>query len=281
MIHSLLGKRRYGELLKAVLFMSPALLLCILFTFIPFFRAIWLSFFIVDRNTFKPASFFGLGYYARIFNLGETALGDDYLKSILTTFEYALNAFRTLFTTTVAISVASASVIWSLIFNPNADLFSWLIKLTNSPANGILTDSHLALPAVAFMSVWTGLGFNFIIMLAGLMAIPQELYESTCIDGASAWKTFRFITVPLLSPTMFFLFIINTISCFQAFTQFKVMIDSSGPDQSTNVFVYSIFTSFWTENNYGFASAMSVILFFILLALSWAQFRLDRRVHYQ
>jgi ABC-type sugar transport system permease subunit len=294
-----------GDFWPALLYMAPALVLCLAFVFIPFVRAVWLSFFVVDRNSFEPSAFYGLNYYGRIFNLGDAALGDDWLRSILATLAFALmvvpaslvaalglaylatapvrriGLFRTLFSTSVAVSVASASVIWSLIFSPNTRLFTWLLELLGSQATGVLTDSRLALPAVAFMTVWSGLGFNFIIALAGLQAVPHELLESARIDGASRRQSFRHVTLPLLGPTLLFLLIITTITSFQAFTQFKVMIDSAGPDRSTNVFVYSIFTAFWSENNYGFASAMSVVLFFILLGLSWLQFRLDRTVHYQ
>jgi sn-glycerol 3-phosphate transport system permease protein len=85
----------------------------------------------------------------------------------------------------------------------------------------------------------------------------------------------------MLGPTLLFLLVMSTISSFEAFTQFKVLIDSAGPDQSTNVFVYAIFDAFWSENNYGFASAMSVVLFIALLGLTIGQFKLDKTVHYQ
>ena len=107
------------------------------------------------------------------------------------------------------------------------------------------------------------------------------MWESARIDGAGDWGTFWHVTLPLLSPTLLFLLITSTIGCYQAFTQFKVLIDSVGPDQSTNVLVYALFTAFWAENNYGFAAALSVVLFALLLVFSMIQFRLDARVHYQ
>jgi ABC-type sugar transport system permease subunit len=132
------------------------------------------------------------------------------------------------------------------------------------------------------MTTWTSLGFNFIVTLSGIQAIPEDLYESALIDGASRWKSFRFITLPLLTPTLLFLVLISTIQSFQAFTQFNVLIGNEGPDASTNVFVFSIFTAFWKDNRYGFASALSVVLFLMLLILTFIQYRLlDRRVHYQ
>jgi ABC-type sugar transport system permease subunit len=285
--------------------MSPAILLFLAFTFIPFLRAIYLSFFTVNRDSFQPIHFMGLGYYARIFNIGSTPFGDRYLRSLLTTFEFSLmvvpmtiilalalavlaqsklkymDFFRTIFTTTVAISIASAGVIWSVIYSPSLGIFKGLLEILHINATGVLTDAHTALPAVALTTVWTGLGFNFIIAFAGLQAIPRELYESGVIDGAGGWALFGHITLPMLGPTLLFLLIMSTISSFEAFTQFKVLIDSVGPDQSTNVFVYAIFDSFWSENNYGFASAMSVVLFLALLGLTIGQFKLDKTVHYQ
>lgn len=301
----MLNRTRRRNLGKALAYMAPAIGLCLAFTFIPFARAIWLSFFIVDRNTFSPKVFYGLQYYGRIFNLGPAALGGEYLRSVLTSLSFTLmvvpasmlsalalaylasarlrkiGIFRTIFSSSVAISVASASVIWSLIFSPNTRLFSWLLEALGSKASGVLTDASLALPAMAAMTVWSNLGFNFIITLAGLQAISRDLIDSARIDGARRDQIFGRVILPLLGPSLLFILIITTISSLQAFTQFKVMIDSGGPDLSTNVFVFAIFTSFWSENNYGFASAMSIVLFFILLGLSWAQFKLDRRVHYQ
>jgi len=283
-----------NETWAAFVYLAPALVLFAAFTFWPFLRAVEMSFFLVDRNTFEPAKWFGLGYYQRIFNLGEAALGDDWIRSIATTFQFTLmvvpltligalglallaatkvkgiGAFRTIFTSSLAISLASAGVIWSLLYSPNLKVF-----------DHVLTDSKTALAAVAVMTIWTNLGFAFLILLAGLQAIPKDLWESAKIDGAGPQRTFFRVTLPLLSPTLLFLLITSTIGSFQAFTQFKVIIDSVGPDQSTNVLVYALFTAFWTENNYGLAAALSVVLFGLLLVLSLVQYRLDGRVHYQ
>jgi ABC-type sugar transport system permease subunit len=182
----------------------------------------------------------------------------------------------------LAISVACACVFWALIYSPTTGASMWLLELVHLNAYSLLQDSHTALFAVAFMTTWTSLGFNFIVTLAGLQAIPQDIYESARIDGANSWKSFRYITLPLLTPTLLFLILISTIQSFQAFTQFNVLIGNEGPANATNVFVFSIFTAFWKDNRYGFASAMSVVLFLILLVLTFIQYRLlDRRVHYQ
>jgi sn-glycerol 3-phosphate transport system permease protein len=299
-----LARRRIGDLGWALLYMAPALLIFLAFTFIPFIRSIWLSFNVTDQ-TGAPARFNGLAYYARLLNLDGSGR-DEYLRSILTTVKYTLltvppgiavavalallamarvrgiGIFRTIFTSTVAISVASASVIWALIYNPSVGATNWLLNLLHLQGQGLLLDPATALPAVAFMSVWTSLGFNFIIALAGLQGIPQELYDSSRIDGANGWQVFRKITLPLLTPTLLFLVIISTINAFQAFTQFNVLIANEGPNGSTNVMVFALFTAFFKDNRYGFASSIAVVLFVVLLALSVLQFRLlDRKVHYQ
>jgi ABC-type sugar transport system permease subunit len=295
---------RWGDFGWALLYMAPALAVFAAFTYIPFFRSIWLSFFVTDQ-TGTPVRFNDVKYYARVLNLDGSGR-DEYLNSILTTIKFTLmvvppgivvavglavlatarvrgiSIFRTIFTSTVAISVASASVIWALIYNPSLNMTDWLLDLLNLRTQGVLLDPATALPAVAFMTIWTSLGFNFIITLAGLQAIPQELFDSSRIDGANGWQMFRNVTLPLLTPTLLFLVIISTISAFQAFTQFNVLIANEGPDNSTNVMVFALFSAFFKDNRYGFASAIAVVLFVVLLVLSVLQFRLlDRRVHYQ
>ena len=298
-------RRRWADFGPSLLYMLPAFALIAAFTYIPFLRAIYLSFFVVNRNTFQPSHFMGLTYYLRVLNIGDSPFGNIYLRSLLTTASFTLmvvplsivaavglallaqaklrkiGIFRTIFTMTVTISIASASVIWSLIYSPNVGLFRGLLGVLHLNSTSILTDSHTALAAVAFTTIWTSLGFNFVIALAGLQTIPKDLYESAMIDGAGRWRTFRRVTVPMLGPTLLFLLVIATIACLQAFTQFKVLIDSVGPDRSTAVFVYTIFDAFWMQNDYGFASAMSVVLFLVALGLTISQLRLDRKVHYQ
>jgi sn-glycerol 3-phosphate transport system permease protein len=292
------------ELGLALLYMAPAIVLFLAFTYVPFFRSIWLSLNVTDP-TGEISRFNGIDYYARVLNLDGSGRS-EYLRSIWTTVYFSLmvvpagivvavalavmaavklrgiSFFRTIFTSTVAISVASASVIWALIYNPGIKMTAWLVDLLGLKTQGVLLDPATALPAVAFMTIWSNLGFNFIIVLAGMQAIPQDFYDSSRIDGANGWKTFRYITLPLLTPTLMFLVIITTINAFQAFTQFNVLIANEGPNSSTNVMVFSLFNAFFINNRYGFASAIAVVLFVVLLVLSLLQFKLiERRVHYQ
>ena len=226
-------KQPWIEFGRALLFMAPAIIFLIAFTYIPFLRSIWLSFFVTTPQG-ATARFNGVNYYTRIFNLDGSGR-TEYLRSIGTTVYFsilvvplgiifalalalfatikvkAITVFRTIFTSSIAISVASASVIWALIYSPATRATQWIIELLHLNAGSLLQDLRTALFAVAFMTTWTALGFNFIVTLSGLQAIPVDIYESAQIDGATAWTSFRFITLPLLTPTLLFLILINTI----------------------------------------------------------------------
>ncbi|GAB4521856.1 MAG: sugar ABC transporter permease [Anaerolineae bacterium] len=294
-----LARPRTRELGLAFLYCSPALVIFFLFTYFPFGRAIYLSLHLTNPRG-DAVRFNGIDYYLRI--LGLDGSGRSYLASIGTSFQFVLmvvplgivfaialamlatarvrgiQIFRTIFTSSIAISLASAGVIWSLLFNPSTKATAFFIDLFNIESVSLLNSKLTALPSVALMTIWSGLGFNFIITLAGIQAIPQDLYESAAIDGAGRWKSFRFITLPLLSPTLLFLLVIGSIGALQAFTQFHLLIPTYAP----NVYVYETFEVFWYENRYGLASAMSIVLFVILFVLTLVQYLgLNRRVHYQ
>jgi ABC-type sugar transport system permease subunit len=266
---------------------------------------LWLSLNITNAIG-EPVKFNGLNYYARILGFtGQT----DLLRSMGLTLQFALmvvplgiatgvglavlaaaqlkhiKIFRTIFTSSIAISLASAGVIFSMVYNPALGVTRWLESLLGLSNPGLLSNAATALPAVAVMTIWSGLGFNFVICLAGMQAIPHDIYESGLMDGADGWKAFWHITLPLLAPTLLFLVVVGTIGSAQAFTQFNVLFGggaSGGPEGSANVFVYATFNAFWYQNRYGLSSAMSIVLFGLLFILSFIQFRvLDKRVHYQ
>jgi ABC-type sugar transport system permease subunit len=291
-----------AAVLRSLAYFAPALLIFGLFSYVPFFRSIWLSLHVTNA-TGEIVRFNGLAYYARV--LGFTG-SSEYLESILLTLRFAamvvpagiatglglavlaavklrhIKVFRTIFTSSIAISLASAGVIFSMIYSPVTGVTKGLEQLLQLPSPGLLANASTALFAVALMTVWSGLGFNFVICLSGIQSIPQEIYESAMLDGADGWRAFLNMTLPLLAPTLLFLLIVGTIQSAQAFTQFNVLVNGPGPEGSTNVFVYSTFRAFWYENRYGFSSAMSIVLFVLLFVLSLVQFRvLDDRVHYQ
>lgn len=295
-------RRDWAAICRSLLFFSPALLFFTLFSYLPFIHSIWLSLHVTNAIG-EVVRFNGLTYYARI--LGFTGQ-HEYLDAIVLTLRFAamvvplsiasglglallaaaklrhIRWFRTIFTSSIAISLASAGVIFSMLYSPVIGVTAWLEQWLHLPFPGLLSNASTALASVAVMTVWSNLGFNFVICLSGLQGIPDEIYESAAIDGAAGWRMFLHMTLPLLAPTLLFLLIVGTIGSAQAFTQFNVLMGGPGPESSTNVFVYSTFRMFWGENRYGFSSAMSIVLFALLFVLSLVQFRsLDGRVHYQ
>ncbi len=292
-------RQNITAILRSLIYFAPALLIFALFSYGPFLRSIWLSLHVTNA-TGDPVRFNGLTYYWRIFSQRE------YLEAIGLTLKFAamvvplsiasglalavlasarlrrIRWFRTIFTSSIAISLASAGVVFSMLYSPVIGVTAGLERLLGLTSPGLLSNASTALAAVAVMTAWSGLGFNFVLCLSGMQAIPEEIYESAALDGATGWRLFREMTLPLLAPTLLFLLVVGTINSAQAFTQFNVLMSGPGPESSTNVFVYSTFRMFWFENRYGFSSAMSIVLFALLFVLSLLQFRtLDSRVHYQ
>ena len=193
-----------------------------------------------------------------------------------------IGIFRMIFSLTIAVSAATASLIFLYLFHPA--LWAGLTTcsaLWACPPVPWLTDVRTALPAVAIVTVWLQLGLNTVILLAGMQGIPEELYESAMIDGASGWAKFRSITLPLLSPTIFFLLVVDLLAAFQTFTQFHVLT-KGGPINSTNVLVFSIYREFYFNGQYAYAAAQSIVLFLIMLVVTIVQFGvIERRVVYE
>jgi sn-glycerol 3-phosphate transport system permease protein len=188
-----------------------------------------------------------------------------------------IGVYRTIFSSTVATSVAVAAVIFGTLFNPQVGLLPWM---GISPTPPILDNLTWALPAVALLTVWQNLGLSFILMSAGLQSIPEELYEAARVDGAKRWSQFRNVTIPMLSPTIFFAFVVGTIIAFQTFGQID-LLTAGGPLKKTNVLTYYLVSSLRVDQNEGKAAVLAVALFFITLVLTIIQLRLiERRVHY-
>jgi sn-glycerol 3-phosphate transport system permease protein len=135
------------------------------------------------------------------------------------------------------------------LYHPALGILNYFLSLLGFPPVGWLTNVATALPSVAFVTIWLQLGLNTVILLAGMQGIPEELYESAMIDGASGPAKFRHITLPLLSPTLFFLLVVDLLAAFQTFTQFHVLT-KGGPINSTNVLVFSIYREFYFNGQY-------------------------------
>jgi sn-glycerol 3-phosphate transport system permease protein len=189
-----------------------------------------------------------------------------------------MGVYRTIFSSTVATSVAAASVIFFTLLNPQVGLFTYW--LGRQGELGVLEDPSTALLAVSVTTIWQTLGLSFILMSAGLQSVPDELYEAAAVDGANARTRFLRVTLPMLSPTIFFAAVVGSIMAFQAFGQID-LLTRGGPDNATNVLVYSIYTQVFRFGNDGVAAVQAIALFVIVLVLTLVQLRFaERRVTY-
>ncbi len=290
--------RAVRDLGEGLLYLAPSLFLFAVFVFIPLGRTVYLSLFYTSPIG-APREFAGFDHYV------DLVTNPAFRRSLGTTFLFVLytvpgsivialglavlanrrlrgiNVFRTLFSSTIAVSLAVAATIWALMLNPSIGLFNYVLSLVGVRGPAWLTDPTAALISVSLVTIWAALGFNTIVLLAGLQGIPEELYESAKIDGAAGLGIFRNITLPMLSPSLFFLLVVNVIQVFQAFTQVHALT-RGGPVEATNVLVYSIYLDAFVNFQFGYASAQALVLFAVILTLTLVQFRvIERRVHYQ
>jgi multiple sugar transport system permease protein len=188
-----------------------------------------------------------------------------------------LGLFRTAYYLPVLTPLVIAAIIWKWVYNADFGLANYYLEklgLIDQPLLW-LADKRLAMPAVIVMNIWKGVGFNMVVYLAGLQAIPNEFYEAADVDGAGPWQRFRRITLPLVLPTTVFLLIINTIGAMKVFDAIFVMTNGGppGPGGATTTVVYYIYVTAFRYFRMGYASALAYILFLLLFVFSFAQFR--------
>ncbi len=288
-------QRRVREMSLAYFLLLPSLAIFAVFVFYPFFKNFYLGLFRTPPFPGLPKTYVGFDQYSEVLSSSE------FLNSLKTTIAFAImtvptgivlglglavlahrqlrgvGIYRTIFSSTVATSVAVASVIFGTLFNPVVGLLPWL---GIDPRPPILDNPDLALPAVAIVTIWQTLGLTFILMSSGLQTIPEDLYEAARVDGATPTRRFWQVTLPLLSPTIFFAVVVGSIFAFQTFGQID-LLTQGGPLKRTNVLTYSIVTALRQQNNDGKAAVLAVALFSITLVLTLIQVRvLERRVHY-
>lgn len=291
-------RTRLSDAASGLLYLSPSIILFGVFLVYPLLRTIYLSFFRTDTQG-TPLEFVGVGHYSTLFTsaafwqsiqatvgfvlltvpltiliaLGLALLANEKLKGI--------GMFRTAFSATMGMSVAASSVIWMFMYNPSIGIFNRFLEAIGASGVQWLLDPQYALLSVSLATVWMNIGFTFLILLGGLQNIDRTLYESADIAGTSYWTQFRAITIPMLSPTLFFVGIISLINAFQTFGQID-LLTKGGPTNATNVIVYAIYKDAFINYNVGSASAQAVLLFIAVLLLTWIQFKLvERKVHYQ
>jgi multiple sugar transport system permease protein len=204
-----------------------------------------------------------------VLSLGLALLANRKLKGI--TF------FRSLYFLPVVSSMVAIALVWSWLYNPQFGLINYFLeKLFRIPGPRWLQSTTWAMPAMIFMGVWRGLGYQMVIFLAGLQNIPEELYEAAKIDGANFWQRFLRITLPMVSPTTFFVLIISIIGSFQIFEQTYIMTQG-GPSYSTLTLSYYIFQNAFEWFHMGYAAALAYVLFGMILAITLIQARLQKR----
>lgn len=282
---------------SALLFLSPTLLIFSAFILFPVVFSFYLSFH--QWNMFSPDhAFVGLNNYARVLDseefwvvLKNTAvytLGTVPLNMALALLvAYFLNKnvigkkfLRTAFFTPVIISAVAAAVIWRWIYEPNFGLLNYFLGWFGLPSVNWLNDPAAAMAALIIMGVWKTLGVNMVLFAAGLAAIPAHYYEAAEIDGAGKWSRFWNITLPLLSPTTFFILVMSIIGSFQVF-DIVYVLTSGGPLGTTKVLVFYLYEQAFKFFEMGFASAVAYLLFALIFILTLLQIRfLQRRVHY-
>lgn len=188
--------------------------------------------------------------------------------------------FRTIYFLPTVSSGVAIALLWAWLYNTQFGLINYLLSGVGIPKVSWLGDTRFAMPAVIIMTIWRSLGYNMVLFLAGLQGIPQEYYEAVTIDGANRWQSFRHITVPMLSPTTFFVLILSMIGSFQVFEATYVMTQG-GPFYATYTMVLYIFFQGFQWFRMGYASALAYILFAIILLLTFIQLRFEKRwVHY-
>ena len=274
-------------------FVLPSIVLFSVFVFYPLVRSVYLGFHATDpfgrhevwvglaqyRDVLTSSDFrhslFVTGQFALYTGIGSTAVG-LYLALLVHRRLPGILFFRTVYTSTVASSVAVSSVMWLLLLNPGVGVLNYVIGKGGIGAQNWLTDPDRALISIAMTTVWMNVGLATIVILAGLQNIPEELYESARVDGAGPWEQFVHVTLPALSPTLLFVSVVGVIFAFESFGQIDILT-KGGPLNSTTVIVYSIYREAFLHYNVGLASAQAVVLFVIVLLLTGVQFLAAQR----
>ncbi|HEV8632889.1 MAG TPA: sugar ABC transporter permease [Chloroflexota bacterium] len=188
--------------------------------------------------------------------------------------------YRSLYFIPVVSSIIAVAIVWRWVYDADWGILNWLISYLGIPKQNWLFDPVLAMPSVILMNVWKSMGYNMVLFLAGLQGIPEVYYEAAKIDGARGWHLFRHITLPLLSPVMFFVVVISIINSFQVFGAIYIMT-KGGPLDATNVLVYHLYFKGFNELQMGYAAALAWVLFSFLFVITMIQTRLSKGwVHY-
>ena len=275
--------------IEPYLYIVPSFILFAVFLFYPFFKTIYLS--LYKTNKMGEAKLFvGLENYIDLFQ------SSSFYNSLTVTLIFVvivvtvsmllglvtavlcnrtfpgIRAFSTAYALPMAIASSSAAMIFQIMLHPTIGIVN---KLFGTDINW-LNDPNTALICVAILTAWLNSGINFLYFSAGLSSIDETIYERASVDGASGVQKFFNLTLPGLSPIMFYTLVVNIIQAFQAFGQVKILTEG-GPNDTTNLIVYSIYRDAFFNYRFGSAAAQSVILFLIVMVITLIMFRLEKR----
>jgi multiple sugar transport system permease protein len=290
-------KKRIGKAMCILLFILPAVIPLCIFWIWPMIKAIFMSFTDWDymssnynivgfenyKELFSDNMFYNALQNTFVFTVGTlipTIIGGLAIamvlkKNIKRSALYKAIIFSPWITPTVAISI-----VWNWIFEPQYGFANYILQLLNLPKSQWLQSSDTAMIGVIIVTVWKGFGWTMVFYLTALERVPKHLHEAAAIDGANSWKKFINITLPLISPTTFFLTIITTINSLQAYDQIQVLTQG-GPSGSTRTILYMYYQTAFEQFNIGQATAIATVILVIIGVLSGVQFIASKKwVHY-
>lgn len=285
------GKRgRLEQHNSAYLLILPSYLIYAVFTLIPIGWTIAMSF--TDYNL-QTANFIGLQNYTKIFT------DSLFLSSIWHTVQYSImtipvamalglllavllnraipgrSFFRTVFYMPNVLSMVALSMAWLYLYDTNSGILNRIVNSLGFSSIPWLSDSGMAMISIAITSIWGTMGYNMVVFLSGLQSIPEHLYEAASIDGANAWHKFTKITLPMLSPTTFFIFVMACIRSFQVFGQ-VLILTNGGPLNSTTTIAHQIYRNGFEFYEMGYASSQAVVLLLIILFITIVNMRFGK-----
>ncbi|WP_406048870.1 carbohydrate ABC transporter permease [Kribbella sp. NBC_00889] len=280
-----------------VLLALPAIIGFVAFTFLPMIASAVIS--LTDWTIGAAPKFVGFANYRRMFTAD-----DSFFKSLWATLYYTLGAvplllivafavalvlnqpvrgqavFRVIYYLPAIVPIVANSMLWIWLFNPDFGLLNTLTEKAGLPRSQWIFDESTAIPSLILMSVW-GFGNVAVIFLAGLQGVPRQLYEAIAVDGGGAWRKFRHITLPMMTPTIFYSLVTSVIGALQVFVQAAVMTEG-GPNDSTLFYIYYLYRTAFTNNEMGYASALAWVLFLVIMAVTVVLFRNSSRwVYYE
>ena len=281
-----------GERFWVWIFLAPTLIGLLLGSLGPVAAVIVISF--ADWDVLTPPTFAGLDNYQRLITdttfskaLSNTAYYFTLMVPTTTVLALllallmnqklrAITWYRTVYFLPVVTSTVAVALVWSWIYAKDFGLLNFFLKSFGLEPVAWLSSARWAMPAISIMAVWGNLGQGMIIFLAGLQAIPQSYYEAAEVDGANSWQKFFRITLPLITPSLFFYFIITMIDAFQVFEQIFVMSEGR-PTNNTITMVFYIYRNAFRNFKMGYASTQAIVLFAIIMVLTLIYWRLQEK----